>query len=117
MASNLPNLNRKVLTLSEKIKVIALIKNELGELKFKVLSELMKSILCIPHSNAGCERVFSLVRKNHTDFRGSMKTSTLESILVNKMNMSSKGKLCYQQQFTEEFTKRAKSATYVSLSQ
>lgn len=96
---------------------IRLIKNELGELKFKVLSELMKSILCIPHSNAGCERVFSLVRKNHTDFRGSMKTSTLESILVNKMNMSSKGKLCYQQQFTEEFIKRAKSATYVSLSQ
>lgn len=79
-----------------------------------LLSELNKSI---PHSNAGCEQVFPLVRKNHSDFRGSMKTLALESILVNKMNMSSKGKRCYQQLFTEEFIKRAKSATYMSLSQ
>ena len=44
-----------------------------------------------------------------------MKTSTLESILVNKMNITSIGKPCYQQQFTEDFLKKAKSATYVSL--
>jgi hypothetical protein len=75
----------------------------------------MKSILCIPHSNAACERVFSMVWKNHTNFRGSMKTSTLESMLVNKMNITSIGKPCYQQQFTEDFLKKAKSATYVSL--
>jgi hypothetical protein len=88
---------------------------ELGELKYKFLSDVMKSILCIPHSNAGCERIFSMVRKNHTDFRGSMATSTLESILVNKLDISSKGKPCFQQQFTEDFLKKAKSATYVSL--
>ena len=63
----------------------------------------MKYILCIPHSNAGCERVISIARKNHTDFGGSMKTSTLESIMVNKMSIVSNGKPCYQQQFTEEF--------------
>ena len=44
-----------------------------------------------------------------------MKTSTLESILVNKKNLTSSGKPCYQQQFTEDFLKKAKSATYVSL--
>lgn len=96
---------------------IGKIKNDFEEFKYKTLSDLMKSILCIPHSNAGCERVFSMVRKNHTDFRGSMKTSTLESILVNKMNITATERPCYLQQFSEDFLKKAKSATYQSLSE
>lgn len=54
---------------------ICKIKDELGQYKYDRLSILIKSILVIPHSN--CERIFSLVRKNRTDFRGSMSDKTL----------------------------------------
>lgn len=92
-----------------------MIKNELGEFKYKNLVQVMKSILCIPHSNAGCERVFSLVRKNHTDYRGTMGIKTLESLLINKMDIISSDKPCFMQNFSPELLKKAKSATYVSL--
>ncbi|XP_074662686.1 uncharacterized protein LOC141915163 [Tubulanus polymorphus] len=47
-----------------------------GSLKYKNLSRLMLAIMCIPHSNATSERVFSLVRKNKTDFRSCMSVLT-----------------------------------------
>ena len=39
-----------------------------GQPVFKVLLKVMVSILTIPHSSAHCERIFSIVRKNQTDF-------------------------------------------------
>ena len=72
----------------------------------------MLGILTIQHSNAGCERIFSQVPKNKTDFRGSLSSKTLSSILVAKSHM--KGH-CYSNTFTTSFLKNAKSATYLSL--
>lgn len=92
---------------------IGKMKDEFGLLMYEDLCTVMKSILVIPHSNAGCERIFSLVRKNRTDFRGSMSNDTLEALLVCKQEMTSTP--CHQQQFDQKFLKRAKSATYKSL--
>ena len=44
-------------------------------------------VLVTPHSNAEEERVFSMVRKNKTDFRSSLKSDgSLSSILTVKLN-------------------------------
>ncbi|KAK7504777.1 hypothetical protein BaRGS_00003805 [Batillaria attramentaria] len=51
---------------------------------FKYLPSVMLAILTIPHSSAHCERVFSLVRKNQTDFRGSLGQEMIESLVVAK---------------------------------
>jgi hypothetical protein len=45
----------------------------------------MCGILCIPHSKAHCERVFSVVRKNRTDQMASLGEKTVESLLVLKL--------------------------------
>lgn len=46
------------------------------QLKFDALARVMSVILAIPHSNADCERVFSLVRKTRTENRASMQCPT-----------------------------------------
>ena len=48
--------------------------------RFRNLSKLMKALLCIPHSNASSERVFSMVRKIVTENRMRMDNSTLCSL-------------------------------------
>lgn len=55
-----------------------------GNILFRNLSDVMCGILCIPHSSAHCERVFSTVRKNRTDQRACLSDNTLESLLVLK---------------------------------
>ena len=80
--------------------------------KFKKLSHFMLGILCISHSNAECERIFSQVRKNKTDFRGSLSNEMLSAILVQKSRSSNK---CFEEQFTSSFLKRAKAATTAAL--
>ena len=54
--------------------------------RFKNLSKLMKALLCIQHSNASSERVFSMVRKIVTEKRMRMDNSTLCSLLSCKLN-------------------------------
>lgn len=62
-------------------------KNADGSLCFKYLSQVVESVLILPHSNATSERVFSMVRKNKTDTRGNMKVdNTLSSIITVKMS-------------------------------
>lgn len=66
------------------------------------------------HSNADCERLFSTVRKNKTDFRASMSTKTLSSILTHKTMMSAQSQVCHAVQHRDELLKQAKSATYMA---
>ena len=48
-------------------------------------SKIAKVVLFIPHSNAGEERVFSLIRKDKTQFRPNLSLDkTLSSILTVK---------------------------------
>ena len=53
--------------------------------RFKLLPQVASLVLVLPHSNAGLERLFSVVRKNKTDVRSSLKLDgTLSSILTTK---------------------------------
>lgn len=79
-----------------------------GSPKYQKLSFMMLGILTIPHSNAECERIFSSVRKNKTDFRGSLSHDMLSALLVQKSRMAS---ACYEQNFSQALLKKAKAAT------
>lgn len=81
-----------------------------GRLKYEQLSKVMLAILTIPHSNAECERVFSLVTKTNTKFRSNFTHDTLEKLLLAKTSVQG---CCYEQTFQESFLKRAKSAANV----
>lgn len=57
-----------------------------GTKRFKRLSQVAMLALTVPHSNAGEERVFSMVRKNKTPFRPSLGLEkTLPSLLTVKL--------------------------------
>ena len=74
----------------------------------------MLAILSIPHNNAECERIFSIVNKTRNKFRASMNDETLENVLIAKASF--KG-CCHEQVFDTSFLKKAKSTTYVNNSQ
>ena len=83
--------------------------------KFQSLAEVMKGILTMYHSNADCERLFSMVRKNKTDFRSSMKIPTLSNLLTHKTMMNARSQVCHSIRHMDELLKKAKSATYLAL--
>lgn len=57
-----------------------------GTVAFDKLAKVALLVLVLPHSNAEEERVFSLVTKNKTKFRSSLKLDgTLSSILTIKL--------------------------------
>ena len=65
---------------------ISTIKSADGHLKFNMLSKIAKLVLCIAHSNAGEERVFSMIRKNKTPFRPNLALDkTLPNLLSVKL--------------------------------
>lgn len=89
--------------------LVGKMKNSDGSFKYDRLARVMLAILTIPHSNAECERLFSQVKKNRTQFRSSMSDQTLEKVV--KVKSSQQG-LCHEQNFSEDFLKKAKSATF-----
>ena len=79
-------------------------------LRFAQLSQIVKLILVIPHSNAEEERVFSMVRKNKTAFRPSLDPKgTLSSILTIKLANTQPA---HSYEPSKEVLKKAKSATW-----
>lgn len=57
-----------------------------GRPRFRRLCKIAMLVLTIPHSNAGEERVFSMVRKNKTPFRSSLGLDkTLSGLLTVKL--------------------------------
>ncbi|XP_063765267.1 uncharacterized protein LOC134881682 [Eleginops maclovinus] len=83
-----------------------------GHLKYPLLCKVMLAILCIFHSNADCEHIFSLVTKNRTEFRPSMGMETLSNLITHKQFMVAKGSVCYKQAYSKTTLAKAKSATY-----
>ncbi|XP_075738743.1 uncharacterized protein LOC142784016 [Rhipicephalus microplus] len=81
-----------------------------GSFKYARLSKFMLGVLTLPHSNAECERVFSKVKKAHTQFRASMSKKTVEQLLVARCAQSHSGK-CHEQVFDKDFLRKAKAAT------
>ena len=89
------------------------IKDPTGQPKYGDLVTLARYILCIPHSNAMCERIFSHVRHIRTDARPTMKKQTLSALCVLKECSTVP---CYELEFSKETAKEAKSATSKFLS-
>eukprot|EP00057_Strongylocentrotus_purpuratus_P026387 XP_011680861.1 PREDICTED: uncharacterized protein LOC105446133 [Strongylocentrotus purpuratus] len=83
-----------------------------GAKMYPTLTKVMKGILVIPHSNASCERAFSIVRKNHTEFRPNLSVKTLEALLIEKLAHNTP---CFNREYSKEIINRAKKATKLSL--
>ena len=65
--------------------------------RFKVLPRIAVIVLVLPHSNASLERLFSIIRKNKTDMRSSLKLDgTLSSILSMKTHNPESRTLCFK---------------------
>ena len=84
--------------------------------RFKCLPKLAEIVLVLPHSNAELERLFSVVRKNKTDSRSSLKLDgTLSSILAMKSKYPESRKPCFKWEPDKEIIKSAKSTTTITL--
>lgn len=78
------------------------------KLRFGQLFKVAKAVLTIPHSNAGEERIFSLINKNRTPSRSSLQLEgTLSSIITVKTHITDP----LEWKPTESLVKSAKKAT------
>ena len=79
--------------------------------KYNLIGQLAMSLCLIPHSNAVAERVFSLINKQLTDQRKSLKKdTTLNNIMIIKC-----ANLPIDFEPSSELLKQAKRATRLSL--
>ena len=81
---------------------------------FKVLPRIAVIVLVLPHSNASLKRLFSIIQKNKTDIRSSLKLDgTLSSILSIKTHNPESRSMCFKwrpdQDLLELFCKAAKA--------
>ena len=83
-----------------------------GRKLFHGLSTVMLGILLIFHSNADCERMFSLVTKNKTKYRASLSTDMLSSLVTRKVMMAAKNSVCHMEDYSDTLLRRAKSSSY-----
>ena len=74
------------------------------------LNNVTLTVLTVPHSNATEERVFSIIRKNKTEFRSRLDATSLNAIMVVKMTKSESLLPCYRWKPTKELLKACKKA-------
>ena len=87
---------------------IAIICNVDGSKRFSNLFKLAMLILCIPHRNAGEERVFNLIKLNKTPTRSCLDPNgTLSSIVTIKL---ANGDSCFSWEPPKNVLKASKSA-------
>ena len=85
------------------------LRNPNGIYRFQKLSQVALLVLILPHSNAEEERVFSMINKNKTKFRPSLKLDgTLSSIITIKLANEMP---CYLYEPEESVLETAKKAT------
>ncbi|KAH1187615.1 hypothetical protein KIL84_020364 [Mauremys mutica] len=65
-----------------------------GQFMFANISELAKKVFTLPHSNAACERIFSMVTDIKTIKRNRMTTKTLNSSVVIRSTLKAKQEKC-----------------------
>ena len=63
------------------------IKTPMHVIRFPLLAKVMSPLLCFPHSNADVERLFSILRKVHTDARRHLNADTITAYLQCKLNI------------------------------
>jgi hypothetical protein len=82
--------------------------------RFCYLAKVAEPVLILHHSNAGEERLFSMVRKNKTDSRSSMKLDgTLSNLMSMKLHYPETTTPCHKWNPEEELLKNSKKATKV----
>ncbi|CAB3994372.1 PREDICTED: uncharacterized protein LOC106702191 [Paramuricea clavata] len=80
--------------------------------KLPLLGKIALSVLVIPHSNTGEERVFSTIRKNKTEFRSRLQLGgSLNAIMRIKMSIPRELLPCYKWKPSNKLLKKCKSAT------
>lgn len=75
--------------------------------KYPELTSVMQALLCVPHSNASLERVFSMLKKVLNDQRSDLSTQSVNVLL--RLKMKSDG-CCKDVKFAAELIKSAKKA-------
>jgi len=60
-------------------------------------------------------KIFSIVRKNKTEFRPSLSTNVLSSLVTQKLSMAAHGNTCYQEILNKNLLVKAKKATAAKL--
>ncbi|KAI0224406.1 hypothetical protein LSAT2_024570, partial [Lamellibrachia satsuma] len=78
---------------------------------FPLMARIMTPLLSLPHSNAEVERLFSILRKVHTDYRYRLHADTVTAYIQCKMNIDS---CCHELVVPTEMLKFAKSATHAT---
>ena len=84
------------------------LRTALGVKRFPLMEQVYAALLCLPHSNADSERVFSHVRKINTEYRKTMGVDTLTALLQVKLNCDDD---CFKVKPSSDLIKSAKSAT------
>lgn len=80
------------------------IKNELDEEMFTNLSKLVRGIMCLPHSSASAERIFSSLNLMKTNIRNRLNVETCQSVLLAKQLLEEN--TCYTWQPSKDLLKR-----------
>ncbi|XP_058941996.1 uncharacterized protein [Pocillopora verrucosa] len=79
--------------------------------RFCHLQKVAELVVLLPHSNAGEERLFSMVRKNKTDSRSSLKLEgTLSNLLAMKLQYPEETSPCFKFNPDENLLSSAKKA-------
>ena len=79
--------------------------------RFQHLHKVAEAVLVIGHSNAGEERLFSMVRKNKTDSRSALSLDgTLSNLLSMKLHYPEDSTPCYKWKPEEALIKKGKGA-------
>lgn len=63
--------------------------------QFENIGRLANIVLCLPHSNAAVERIFSMVTDIKTKKRNRIATDTLEALVRVKLDMKKQEKHCF----------------------
>lgn len=81
-----------------------------GEDEYKNLSKFVLDVLCLPHSNADCERIFSKVNLIKTKTRNKLVTCSINGLLLSSQRV---GADCTKYEPTsEELSKMTSSILY-----
>ena len=79
--------------------------------RLPLLSEIALAILVVPHSNVADEMVFSMIRKNKTEFRSRLDLfKSLNSAMRVKMSLPEQIQPFYRWKLDKELLKKCKSA-------
>ncbi len=76
-------------------------------LMFPNLAAFMQTLLSLPHSSAGVERIFSAVNRMKTKARNKLSTETISGLLHTKQLL--KGAFCYDFNVTNSLLERKAS--------